>query len=94
VVGAKGHVYAVIPESLAAKAPPEKFNAIHALLADPTYEGNISLEIRSYDRLDVGAPLDVVWTSQNYHDVCGARLGSFNSSNVKAIHSLSATRSI
>ena len=72
VVGAKGHVYAVIPESLAAKAPPEKFNAIHALLADPTYNGNISLEIRPYDRLDVGAPLDVVWTSQNYHDVYGA----------------------
>jgi predicted methyltransferase len=72
VVGAKGHVYAVIPESLATKAPPEKFKPIHALVADPAYSGNTSIEIRPYDRLDVGAPLDVVWTSQNYHDVYGA----------------------
>lgn len=72
VVGAKGHVYAVIPESMATKAPPEKFKPIHALVADPAYSGNTSVEIRPYDRLDVGAPLDVVWTSQNYHDVYGA----------------------
>lgn len=72
VVGAKGHVYAIIPESMATKAPPEKFKPIHALVADPAYSGNTSLEIRPYDRLDVGAPLDVVWTSQNYHDVYGA----------------------
>lgn len=72
VVGAKGHVYAVIPESLATKVPPEKLKPIHALVADPTYSGNTSLAIRPYDRLDVGAPLDVVWTSQNYHDVYGA----------------------
>src|SRR5258708_16352535 len=50
VVGAKGHVCAVIPESLAAKAPPEKFNAIHALLADPTYKGNISHRRESRER--------------------------------------------
>jgi predicted methyltransferase len=72
VVGAKGHVHAIIPESMATKAPPEKFKPIHALVADPAYSGNTSLEIRPYDRLDVGAPLDVVWTSQNYHDVYGA----------------------
>jgi predicted methyltransferase len=72
VVGAKGHVYAVIPEAMAAKVPPEKFKSIHALVADPAYSGNTTLEIRPYDRLDVGMPLDVVWTSQNYHDVYGA----------------------
>ncbi len=72
VVGAKGHVYAIIPDSLAAKVPPEKLKPIHALVADPAYGGNTSLEIRPYDRLDVGASLDVVWTSQNYHDVYGA----------------------
>lgn len=72
VVGAKGHVYATIPDSLAAKAPPEKFKPIHALVADPAYSGNTSLEIRPYDRLDLGALLDVAWTSQNYHDVYGA----------------------
>jgi predicted methyltransferase len=72
VVGAKGHVYAVIPEAMAAKVPPEKFKPIHELVADPAYSGNTSLEVRPYGRLDVGMPLDVVWTSQNYHDVYGA----------------------
>ncbi|MBE1159100.1 class I SAM-dependent methyltransferase [Dyella acidiphila] len=71
VVGASGHVYAVLPESLVAKAPAEKLKPIHALVADPAYSANTSLEVRPYDRLDVGAPLDVVWTSQNYHDVYG-----------------------
>lgn len=72
VVGPKGHVYAILPESLASKAPAEKFKPIRTLVADPAYRGNTSLDIRPYDRLDVGAPLDVVWTSQNYHDVYGA----------------------
>jgi predicted methyltransferase len=72
VVGPDGHVYAVLPESLASKAPPEKLKPIHALVADPAYSGNTSLEVRPYGSLDMGAPLDVVWTSQNYHDVYGA----------------------
>ncbi|RUL70296.1 methyltransferase [Dyella choica] len=72
VVGAEGHVYAVVPESYASKASPEKLKSIRALVADPAFNGNTSLEIRPYDRLDVGAPLDAVWTLQNYHDVYGA----------------------
>lgn len=72
VVGAKGHVYAVVPEAYAIKAPPAKLASIRALAADPAYSGNTSLTVSPYDRLDVDAPLDVVWTSQNYHDVYGA----------------------
>jgi predicted methyltransferase len=72
VVGPKGHVYAVLPASLANQAPPEKLQSIRALADAPGYRGNTSLDIRPYDRLDLGAPLDVVWTSQNYHDVYGA----------------------
>lgn len=72
VVGAKGHVYAIVPESYATKAAPEKLKGIRALVADPAYRDNTSLVIGPYERLDVGAPLDVVWTSQNYHDVYGA----------------------
>ena len=72
VVGAKGHVYALIPESIASKAPPEKLQPIRAVVADPAYRDNTSLEIRPYDRLDLGAPLDAVWISQNYHDIYGA----------------------
>ncbi|GLQ89267.1 class I SAM-dependent methyltransferase [Dyella flagellata] len=78
VVGAKGHVYAVVPESYASKAPPERLKSIRALVADPVYSGNTSLEVRPFERLDVGAPLDVVWTSQNYHDVYGAVNAAFS----------------
>jgi len=72
VVGPKGHVYAILPEALASKVPPEKLQPIKTLVADPAYSGNTSLETKPYDSLDVGAPLDVVWTSQNYHDIYGA----------------------
>jgi predicted methyltransferase len=72
VVGSGGHVYAILPQSLAAKVPAEKLKSIHMLVADPAYRGNTSLEVRPYDNFDVGEPLDVVWTSQNYHDVYGA----------------------
>lgn len=70
VVGPQGHVYAIVPESIA-KAKPQALGPIKALAADPAY-GNISVAIQPYERLGVAAPLDVVWTSQNYHDVYGA----------------------
>jgi predicted methyltransferase len=70
VVGPKGHVYAVIPAGLAQGAP-KKLDSIKALAADPAYS-NVTLTIRPYDQFGGDEPLDVVWTSQNYHDVYGA----------------------
>lgn len=70
VVGSGGHVYAIVPASLD-RARPSAGDAIKTLAADPVY-GNTSLLIRPYDELEVGEPLDLVWTSQNYHDVYGA----------------------
>ncbi|MFC5743187.1 class I SAM-dependent methyltransferase [Dyella tabacisoli] len=69
LVGPQGHVYAVVPESVAEGAP-KKLDSIKALAADPVY-GNISLITRSYEQMSADEPLDVVWTSQNYHDVYG-----------------------
>jgi predicted methyltransferase len=71
VVGPSGHVYAILPESLASKVPHEKFRPIQSLAQDPEYSSNTTLETRPFEKLNVGAPLDVVWTSQNYHDVYG-----------------------
>jgi predicted methyltransferase len=70
VVGPQGHVYAVVPAGLAQGAP-KKLDGIKALAADPAY-GNVTLVIRPYDQLGGDEPLDVIWTSQNYHDVYGA----------------------
>ena len=70
IVGPQGHVYAVVPASVATGVP-KKLDDIKALVADPAY-GNTSLVIRPYDQIGAEEPLDVVWTSQNYHDVYGA----------------------
>lgn len=70
IVGPHGHVYAVIPDSLADGAP-KKLDGIKALIANPAYS-NSSLVIRPYDRIGGDEPLDVIWTSDNYHDVYGA----------------------
>ena len=68
-VGAGGHVYAIVPQSVD-KAKPAALDGIKALVADPAY-ANTSLAIRPYEDLAVGEPLDLVWTSQNYHDIYG-----------------------
>jgi predicted methyltransferase len=70
VVGPQGHVYAVIPESIA-KARPQALDPIKALAADAAYR-NTTVLVQPYDTLGAATPLDVVWTSQNYHDVYGA----------------------
>ena len=70
VVGPQGHVYAVVPASIA-EAKPAALDGIKALAADPAY-GNTTLEVRPYDRIAADQSLDLAWTSQNYHDVYGA----------------------
>lgn len=69
MVGPQGHVYAIVPESVAEGAA-KKLDGIKALAADPAY-GNISFLTRSYEQIGADEPLDAVWTSQNYHDVYG-----------------------
>jgi predicted methyltransferase len=70
LVGPQGHVYAVVPASIAA-AKPAALDGIKALVANPAYP-NTSLEVQPYDRIGADSSLDVAWTSQNYHDVYGA----------------------
>lgn len=68
VVGPQGHVYAVVPESMA-EGRPKALDPIKAIVA--AY-GNTSLMVQPYEQLGAPSSLDVVWTSQNYHDVYGA----------------------
>jgi predicted methyltransferase len=64
VVGSKGHVYAVWPIGA-----PEKMTAdAKAIAANPAYP-NVSEGEQSFNTLKFPVPLDVVWTSQNYHDI-------------------------
>jgi predicted methyltransferase len=64
-VGPKGEVYAVTnPPPADAKAPPP----IQAVVADPAYK-NIKLVQTGIADFKLPQPVDVFWTSQNYHDL-------------------------
>ena len=67
-VGAKGHVYAVNPPV----ADPTKPAPVKAIGDDPAYK-NVTVLYQSPAALAVPEPVDVVWTSQNYHDLHLAR---------------------
>ena len=65
--GPKGRVYAVFPQFMA-QFETMDVASIKALVADPHY-ANVRMLISPDDTLDVPEDLDLVWTSQNYHDL-------------------------
>jgi predicted methyltransferase len=69
LAGPGGHVYALIPSELAAVAPKIPA-AMKALAAEPGY-GNVTPVIAPTAQTAAPEKLDVVWTSQNYHDLYG-----------------------
>lgn len=66
IVGPQGKVYAVWPRSYARDAMGD-VAGLQKLSADKYY-GNIVVEVQPSTRLTASEPLDVVWTSQNFHD--------------------------
>ena len=69
VAGPQGHVYALIPSELAAVAPKIP-DAMKTLAADPAYP-NVTSIIAPTAQIGAPVKLDIIWTSQNYHDVYG-----------------------
>jgi predicted methyltransferase len=67
LVGPGGKLVAVVPSGAAADEA-ERTAPIKALAADPHYP-NMRVKVQSVRQLALSAPVDVVWTSQNYHDV-------------------------
>jgi predicted methyltransferase len=70
VVGAGGHVYAV-PPPRRPDAPadrPDPAAATQAIAADPHY-ANVTVLVQRLTDLSLPAPVDIVWTSRNYHDL-------------------------
>ena len=66
IVGPAGKVYAVWPQAYARYSMGNVAD-LRKLSADPHY-GNIVTEVQPSAVLNAPEPLDVVWTSQNYHD--------------------------
>jgi predicted methyltransferase len=73
VVGPKGHVFALAPPRRPNAAPdsPDPSAVVSAIASDPNFS-NVSVLTMSVTDLKVPEPVDVVWTSQNYHDVHNA----------------------
>ena len=82
IVGTGGHIYALVPAP-SANAPadmPDFAARVKAIAADPNYS-NVSVVVEPFGQLKVPAPVDLVWTSQNYHDLHnlpGLDVGVFN----------------
>jgi predicted methyltransferase len=70
VVGPKGHVYAVPPPRRpnAPEGSPDPAAASQAIAADPHYS-NVSVLVARVTDLKLPEPVDVIWTSRNYHDL-------------------------
>ena len=66
-VGAKGHVYAVFPQFMA-DFEKQEVASIKALVAAPAYP-NVSFVVTPAGSFDTPEKLDLIWTSQNYHDL-------------------------
>jgi predicted methyltransferase len=62
-VGPKGHIYALVPTGFANR--PGGLDALNALAAQ---YGNVTVVATDLAAFKVPEPVDVVWTSENYHD--------------------------
>jgi predicted methyltransferase len=82
IVGPSGHVCALVPAPLP-NAPPDApdFAArVKAIAADAKYS-NVSVVVEPFSELKTPEPVDLIWTSQNYHDLHnfpGLDVGVFN----------------
>jgi predicted methyltransferase len=82
VVGPKGEVIAVATPKRPDAPPdrPEPSAAVRAIAADPHYK-NVTVTVEKVVELKLPEKLDMVWTSQNYHDVHNVKdidVGAFN----------------
>lgn len=85
VVGPKGHVYSYQPTEMDRFAKDGKRPAIYAVAADPAY-GNVTVIHAPINDFSTPAKADVVWTSQNYHDMHDPFMGPADMAKVnKAI---------
>jgi predicted methyltransferase len=63
-VGPQGHVYAVVPPAFAQR--PGGLDSLNALAQQ---YGNITVVTADLADLSLPAPADLVWTTENYHDL-------------------------
>jgi len=69
-VGPSGHIYALVPAPRPDAPPnsPDFAARVKAIAADPAYS-NVSVIVEPFGELKTPERVDLVWTSQNYHDL-------------------------
>ena len=75
LVGPEGHVYAVWPKAYADVAQAD-VKVMRELAARPDY-ANLTVDVQPTPDLTAPEPLDVVFTSQNYHDYPDEFMGHY-----------------
>lgn len=86
IVGAQGVVYAVVPPPRP-NSTRDMAAAVNAIAAEPGHK-NVRVLAEPLAALSVPEPVDVVWTSLNYHDLHNAPnadLAAFNKSVLNAL---------
>ena len=70
-VGPQGKVYAVAPPKRpdAPASAPEPAARLQPIVDDKTHYGNVSVLSVNMREFKLPEPVDLVWTSQNYHDL-------------------------
>ncbi|MBE1162718.1 class I SAM-dependent methyltransferase [Dyella acidiphila] len=74
VVGTNGSVYAVLPAEMD-KVATKDLPALRSFAGTPAY-ANVTVQVPPVANLDLPKGVDLVWTSQNYHDLHDPFMGS------------------
>jgi predicted methyltransferase len=79
-VGPEGHVYALMPAFFANR--PGGLDNINALAAQYP---NVTVVVADFTALDLPEPVDLVWTTENYHDMANGDIAAINASAFAAL---------
>ncbi len=82
-VGPQGHVYALVPAGYAQR--PGGLDALNALA---TSLGNVTVVATDLTQFKLDKPVDLAWTTENYHDMHNGPAPSFAGVNAAALAAL------
>ncbi len=68
-VGASGKIYVFASAPVQREGQPPPAAPVAAITADAANYGNVQVVITDFTTIAAPEPLDLVWTSQNYHDM-------------------------
>ena len=80
IVGRNGHVYAFLPEEQLKNCSPDEVAGTRAL--EHGVYSNVSVLTAPVGRFRLPEPVDLVWTSLNFHDLYDSFMGPANVSQV------------